>query len=58
LIPVLGRQRQVDLSEFQASLVYRASSRIARATWRNCLKKNQNKTKIDFFFSVGKAHAV
>ena len=27
LIPALGRQRQMDLCEFEASLVYRASSR-------------------------------
>jgi hypothetical protein len=27
----LGRQRQMDLSEFEASLVYIASSRTARA---------------------------
>jgi hypothetical protein len=35
LIPALGRQGQVDLSEFEASLVYRESSRTARATQRN-----------------------
>jgi hypothetical protein len=28
----LGRQRQEDLCEFKASLVYRVSSRTARAT--------------------------
>ena len=33
LIP--GRQRQVDLCEFEASLFYRASSRTARITQRN-----------------------
>ena len=33
LIPVLGRQRWI--SEFKASLIYRASSRTARATQRN-----------------------
>jgi hypothetical protein len=43
-----GRGRQI--SEFEASLVYKVSSRTARATWRNpVLKKNktkkQNKTK-------------
>ena len=32
LIPALGKQR---ISEFEASLVYRVSSRIARATQRN-----------------------
>ena len=31
LIPALRRQRQVDLQEFEASLVYRASFRTARA---------------------------
>lgn len=31
LIPVLWRQRQVDICEFQASLVYLSSSRPARA---------------------------
>jgi hypothetical protein len=30
--PSTGKQRQVDLCEFEASLVYRASSRTARAT--------------------------
>ena len=29
LIPALGRQKQVDLCEFEVSLVYRASSRTA-----------------------------
>ena len=31
LIPPLGRQRQVDISEFEACLGYRVSSRTARA---------------------------
>ena len=45
LIPVFGRQRQVDLHEFEASLVYRVSSRRARATQRNTvLKKQKPKT--------------
>ena len=35
LIPTLGRQRQMDLCEFKASLVYRVSFRTARATQRN-----------------------
>jgi hypothetical protein len=42
LIPALGRQRQ-GISEFEASLVYKVSSRTARATQRNPLSKNQNK---------------
>jgi hypothetical protein len=36
-----GRGRQI--SEFEASLVYKVSSRIARATQRNPVSKNQNK---------------
>jgi hypothetical protein len=36
-----GRGRQI--SEFKASLVYRVSSRIARATQRNPVLKNQKK---------------
>jgi hypothetical protein len=31
-IPALGRLKQVDLCEFEASVVYKASSRIARTT--------------------------
>jgi hypothetical protein len=31
LIPAFKRQRQVDLCEFEASLVYKMSSRTARA---------------------------
>jgi hypothetical protein len=38
LIPALGRQRQV-------SLVYRVSSRTARATQRNPVSTNKNKNK-------------
>jgi hypothetical protein len=39
-----GRGRQI--SEFEASLVYKVSSRTARATQRNPVSKNQkNKTK-------------
>jgi hypothetical protein len=47
LIPALGRQRQADF-EFEASLVYRVSSRTAKTTQRNPVlksKKKQNKTK-------------
>jgi hypothetical protein len=38
-----GRGRRI--SEFEASLVYRVSSRTARATQRNPVLKKQNKTK-------------
>ena len=42
LIPALGKQRQAD-PEFEASLVYRVSSRTARATQRNPVLKKTNK---------------
>jgi hypothetical protein len=38
-----GRGRQI--SEFEASLVYKVSSRTGRATQRNPVSKNKNKTK-------------
>jgi hypothetical protein len=38
-----GRGRQI--SEFKASLVYRVSSRTARAIQRNPVLKNKNKNK-------------
>jgi hypothetical protein len=38
-----GRGRQI--SEFEASLVYRMSSRTARATQRNPVSKKTNKNK-------------
>ena len=42
LISVLGRQKQVYLCEFRASLVYRVSFRTARViTQRNSVLKNQ-----------------
>jgi hypothetical protein len=45
LISALGRQRQAN-SEFEASLVYKVSSRTARATQRNPDRKNK---KINVF---------
>ena len=45
-IPVFRKQRQVDLCEFVANLVYRVSSRTAKATQRNLVSKtNQTKRK-------------
>jgi hypothetical protein len=43
LIPALGRQGQAAgwISEFEASLVYKVSSRTARAIQRNPVSKNQ-----------------
>jgi hypothetical protein len=46
--PSTGEGRGRWISEFEASLVYRVSSRTARATQRNPVLKNktkQNKTK-------------
>jgi len=40
LILVLRSWRQADLCEFEASLVYRVSSRTAKATEKPCLKKS------------------
>ena len=40
LVPTLRRQRQVDLCQFEASLVYRVSSRAARTTQRNPVSKS------------------
>jgi hypothetical protein len=53
VIPAGGRQRQADLWEFKDSLVYRVTTRTARATQKrkHCLnktktnKKTQNQTK-------------
>lgn len=43
LIPAFRRQRQADLNKFEASLVYRASSRIARAAQRNPASEKEEK---------------
>ena len=43
LIPALGRQRQVDLRDFEASLVYRASSRTARTIQRDPVSNTPGK---------------
>ena len=45
LIPVHRRQRQVILCEFEASLIYRVSSRTARAPLRNPISERQKKKK-------------
>jgi hypothetical protein len=39
LIPALGRQRHVDLCEFDASLVYGVNSRTVRVTQKNTVSK-------------------
>jgi hypothetical protein len=43
LVPTLKRQRQVDLLEFKASLVYKTSSRTAKVIPRNLVLKNKTK---------------
>jgi hypothetical protein len=58
LIPALRRQRQVDLCELEASLVYRESEfqNIQGSTEKPCLKKTKqnkqtkNKTNKNFLF--------
>jgi hypothetical protein len=44
LIPEFRMQRQVGLHEFKASLVYRVSSRAARATQRNLSGRTNKQT--------------
>ena len=45
LIPALGRQRQVDLCEFEASLVYRVSLKTTRAvTQKNPISKTNKQS--------------
>ena len=45
LIPAPRKQRQADIYEFKASLVYTASSRTARATRRNPMSNNKETNK-------------
>jgi hypothetical protein len=45
LIPPLGKQRYRQIPEFHACLVYRVSSKTARATQRNHLPKSQKEKK-------------
>jgi hypothetical protein len=52
LITALRRQRQADLCKFEVHLVYRGSSRTARAIQRNPVSKNQkNKKQTNGFYS-------
>jgi|UPI00001E4E03 hypothetical protein len=43
LIPVLRKQRQVDLCEFETSLGYTMSSRTAKAMWTDSQKNRPTK---------------
>jgi hypothetical protein len=45
LIPRLGRQRDRQISEFEASLFYRVSSRTARATQRSPVSKKTKQNR-------------
>jgi hypothetical protein len=58
LTPALGRQRQVDFSEFKASLVYSVSSRTVRATTQrnsgNQKRKEKKKKKSSFLYYIFK----
>jgi hypothetical protein len=52
LIPALGRQIQA-ISELEASLVYKVSSRTAKATQRNpVLKEKKKKTLLTRRFKI------
>ena len=42
-------KKQADLYEVEASQVYRASSRVARATQKDTVSKKQDKQKYDFY---------
>jgi hypothetical protein len=46
LIPALGRQGHADLFEFKAILVYRTSSRTAKATPRNPILRNKQNSQL------------
>jgi hypothetical protein len=63
LIPLVGKWGQTDLCEFEARLVYKVSSRTARATHKNPVlekKTKQNKTNececILHYKVVGREH--
>ena len=50
--PNTWRQNQSDLCEFEASLVYRVSSRTARATEKACLEKKKKEFQKQQFIKV------
>lgn len=43
MVPTLGRERQVDLCEFEASLAYRVLGQAQSYTVKPCLKKHKEK---------------
>jgi hypothetical protein len=46
LIPALRRQRQADLSGFEATIIYRSSFRAARSRQRNPILNKQTENSI------------
>ena len=52
LIPALGRQRQAGLFEFEASMVYKKSSRTVRVTQRNPVSKFKQTNKSCYYSST------
>jgi hypothetical protein len=46
VVPPLGTQRQENLCEFKANLIYRTSSGIGRTLERNQVSTNERKTKV------------
>lgn len=57
-ILALGRERQADLSEFEASQVYRASSRTVRVTQTNSVSKNSKRKKYSSKFCLIKNYVL
>ena len=47
LMPAPGRQKQSELCEFEATLVYRDNSRTAKATQKNPVLNNNNNININ-----------
>ena len=52
LIPALGKWRKADLCEFEASLVYKASSRTAMAVTQRKIKTNKNQKIFSLYFPL------
>jgi hypothetical protein len=58
LSSAFGRQRQEDLCEFEATLVYRGSFRTSRATQRSLKNKQTNKQPLQVTQVTARPHAV
>ena len=46
MIPALRRQKQAGLCEFEACLVYRVSSKIAKDAQRNPVSKKERRARV------------